>query len=215
MCGGGCDGSRCRGCPDTDFSAYTWLWETPDATVELPWGGISRLFKASSRKMGAVGTCECIWQVGAGDTGRDIAGTNNPVGLVYPIGSVGALLHQRSGTTFAWKAIISRYGWFGFPSGFGSGSGWGWDDDFFSSPCGGYGYGGFGFNGYGYGGTFGWGGYGWGDPASLVCEYKAPAVWDCSGGVNQLYLDPAQLEIPGFIVGNWPAWVKVSRVLGA
>lgn len=219
-CNSSCDVIRCRGCPGSDWSAYTWRWVAPGSdTVQSVGETLERQFQAVDRSMFYPGVCGCLWLVGSNDQGRAVAaGTENPIGEWFPIASIGALQYGRGEFSAAWTLSIVRWGtilgWNDSDERYGTG--WGWDEDNFGSDCvgGAYGYGGWG----GYGG-FGWNGLGWGYGlnwnyglygSAESASYELSGTFDCIGGANRFNLVTEESET--FDPDNWPAYVDVSRV---
>lgn len=232
MCGGDCGPIRCAGCPETDWSAFTWQWDAPaSAGVLVPYPNLERFFLANSRRMHHPGVCPCLWLVGGGDYGRDLVGTYNLVGVNHPISSIGALRFSRNGSQGRWTLQLSRFGF--VPSwdvdnldlyGFG----WGWTDDAIEAgencdgrypnlyrygyPWGGYA--GWGYNGWGwaYGGVYGYNVL-YGSSAyrlySVSYELEPGVRMNCKG-TNRFYLGYS--DDVGFDADAWPAFVDITRV---
>lgn len=233
MCGGDCGPIRCAGCPETDWSAFTWQWDAPGSVGVLDAGSsIERFFLPNSRRMIHPGNCPCLWLVGGGDYGRDLVGTYNTAMIDYPIPSVGALSFRRNGNQGQWMLQLSRwafaYGWDIGNADF-YGYGWGWDDaaidagencdNRYPNPYRyGYywgGYGGFGFNGWGwaYGGYYAYGAL-WGDAGArlyAVTYDLEPGVRMNCKGTNRFYLRYPE-DMTGFDADAWPAFVDITRV---
>lgn len=226
-CKSPCSVIRCNGCPATDWSAFTWRWLAPAAVGVSQEAGsdIERAFGAKDESMIYPGTCRCTWIVDGGDTGKDTAGTYQPIDTSYPIPSIGALEYRRSENRYVWKITLSRfdYGWnWTVLDTRYYGLGWGWSADWAEDDCGNAagnpywgGFGGFGFNGWGWGYgaaagtgiTYGQTGY------VTVATYSLQAgdTMSCTGGTVRFFLD-AQPDDPDFDPAAWPAFVDIARV---
>lgn len=168
MCCGDCQPIRCSAVPNTDWSGYTWLWESPEAAAfhfdatynnggpEPETFEYSRKIESVNRDMVHPGECPCLWLVPIRETLRNLFN-----GGQWQAPCIGSL--QRVGQ--GWALTISRWHW-------ATGSAWWIDnrfadwnfDDAFSGDCS-YRWGGYAgwtpFGYWGYGWAYGWG-YGWG-----------------------------------------------------
>lgn len=222
MCGScdNCSARRCRGAPGTDWSAFTWLWDSPAGTeTNYNTNTIARRFDAQRRVMVYPGVCSCLWLIGGADKARDLSGNMNPVGTYYPIPAIGALQYRHSSTQSIWQLTLTRllYGYSWTPVSAQYGFGWGWDENFLDDDCNGAfggwsGFAGYGWNGYGwgyYGLGPGWGNYGWAGYWGVTLEQQEyrlaqGVAMDASGGVNRF--------IPVTSDSKWPAHVDITRV---
>lgn len=219
-CSDNCAPIRCRGAAGTDWSAFTWYWQSPEAAeTNYNTNTIGRKFFGQNRAMIHPGVCNCLWLIGGNDKGRDLIGNMNTVGQYYAIPAIGALQYLHSGSQSLWQLTLTRwlYGYAWTPVDDQFGLGWGWDEAFLENDCegafGGWGgWAGYGWNGYGWGYAGlgpGWGYYGWGGYWGVAIEQQvyrlaAGVSLNSSGGVNRF--------LPVTNDTKWPAFVDITRI---
>ena len=226
MCCGDCSPIRCPAVPDTDWSSFTWRWQSPAAAafpfnVALQTGGPelvnvshTRQFRATDRSMIHPGECPCLWLVPVSDllTNLDNNGT-------WDAPAIASL--QRHGQS--WVLAIVRWHWASESIWWSEEhfADWYWDEAF-AGDCsyrwGGYaGYSPYGWNGYGwaYGWGYGWG-Y-WGSQYSLRAFYELDGKLLSDGSENVFTLrdfgvDNVDPETGWNNPAYWPATVTLSRI---
>lgn len=223
-CNDPCKVARCPGCPETDWSSFTFRADQPASLESKVYSTVERRFDAVSTAMKYPGDCPCAWLHYVGDYGRDISGAYNENTLFFPIASISRLERIRSGTGFTWQYSIARYNWdwtYWQGLGFAPGSGWNWNEH---GPFGdsngcvfGWGHG-WGFGRWGYGG-WGGGNYAWGfDPSywyigfGSVARYSLDGPFRCQGTSHFIRNDAfyaAQEEYDG---DAFPAFVDITRI---
>ncbi len=170
------------------------------------------------------GQCKCLWIVDGNDYGQSTDGVMNPIGVEYPIPSIGSLQYKRVGTLAKWQITLSRWyynwGWLASDSRYYN-NGWGWSPTWAGDDCSqGYGnpfwggYGGYGYNGWGwgYGGVGGYAQY-YGETGNVyTVTYSLPAgvTMECGGSTVRFYLD-SQPSNPDFNAAAWPAYLDIAR----
>lgn len=224
MCCGGCSPIRCPAAPDTDWSSFTWRWQSPAAeafpfstTLDIAGDPVdhSRQFQATDRSMIHPGECPCLWIVPVADELTNL--DNNGRWQVPAIGSL-----QRVGQY--WQLALVRWHYV-------SGSpwwidahyqDWRWEENF-AGDCsyrfGGYaGWSPYGWFGYGwaYGWAYGWG-Y-WGSSYSMRAFYILQGSKLLSDGSDNVFVlngFEVDVEDPDNNWNSqqyWPATVTLSRI---
>lgn len=219
MCCG--DSILCPAVPEIDWSAFTWLWENPDAEIEYEFEGtidgatrdLARRIFATEREMIHPGICNCLWLVPISERGRDTADQNGVAAAIPCIGSL-----QRDGQR--WLLSIVR--WYQYGWSYINNALTGWDDTYLPGSCNGWnggaaGWSPYGWNGWGWGYGFGFGWYAWGG------SYATRAVYTFSGSklltdgsVNRFDLE--ELVSHGENAEDsgdnryWPAFVNLTTI---
>lgn len=224
-CDDPCKVARCPGCPETDWSSFTFRADQPAAALTFTFANLERRFDAVSVPMIYPANCPCAWVHYAGDFARDTGGVYNPNNKFFVAPSISRLERIRTATGFTWRYSITRYAWdwdYWFRLGLVNGSGWNWGPN---GPFGedqngcefGWGYG-WGFGRFGYGG-WGPGGYRYGfDPAYWYYDFGMQAVYDlaspfvCRGTTRFLRNDAFYAGQEGYVGDVFPAFVDITRI---
>lgn len=222
---GDCSPIRCSAVPDTDWSAFTWRWQSNMAGLFEYTGGadgspvqFTRQLLANDRSMFHPGVCNCLWLVPLHDQFVQL-----PENYVFQSPAIGAL--QRIDQSMV--LTISRWFWSRSSSYWADDRWQEWDwQDALSDQCGytGGGYAGwtpYGWNGWGW--AYGWG-WGWGFYAgafSLQAKYQLEGSKMLSDGSDNVFTltsfransedelyNPDGWDDPEY----WPAEVTLSRV---